>query len=60
VSNETTNGTLAQYVTNAIPTLNEEEVNRVVKIYSNIPGVVGVNAQSIAVQGEGEPHIVSL
>jgi len=52
VSNQTTNGTLTDYVTNAIPTLDKTDVDRVVQIYSNIPGVNGVNAQAIAVQGE--------
>jgi hypothetical protein len=52
VSSATANGTLTQYVTNAIPTLDDADVNSVVEIYSNIPGLNTVLSQAIAVQGE--------
>jgi hypothetical protein len=54
VSNLTTNGTISDYIANAIPTLSNADVERAAKIYSNTPGLSDVNSQAIAVQGEGE------
>jgi len=47
-----TNGTIAEYIQNAVPTLDKENVQRAAEIYSNIPGVNGVLDQAFAVQGE--------
>lgn len=47
-----TSGTIAEYIQNAVPTLDKENVQRAAEIYSNIPGVNGVLDQAFAVQGE--------
>jgi hypothetical protein len=46
--------TLEDYVSNAVPTLESVDIQRVVQAYSNITGLDDTYSQAVAVQGERE------
>jgi len=50
--NPATVDSLTHYATNAIPTLSPADIQRVVQMYSSIPGITTALDQAIALQGE--------